>query len=94
MTAKRYTDGVKKSGWTPFPGRFWQRNYWEHIVRNETQLNRIRQTFMTIPSNGNGINYIRVEAENSSLPRKPANLLPIMVMRPGWYNQPMMLIRS
>jgi len=23
-------------------GKLWQRNYWEHIVRNENELNRIR----------------------------------------------------
>ncbi len=22
---------------------FWQRNYWEHIIRNEASLNRIRE---------------------------------------------------
>jgi putative transposase len=27
MTTKRYTDGVKRSGWRPFEGRLWQRNY-------------------------------------------------------------------
>jgi len=26
-----------------FPGQLWQRNYWEHIVRNEEQLQRIRE---------------------------------------------------
>jgi REP element-mobilizing transposase RayT len=26
------------------PGaKLWQRNYWEHIVRNEPELNRIRE---------------------------------------------------
>ncbi|NIV36159.1 MAG: transposase [Anaerolineae bacterium] len=26
------------------PGiRFWQRNYWEHIIRNDRSLNRIRE---------------------------------------------------
>ena len=24
-------------------GKLWQRNYWEHIIRNETELNRIRE---------------------------------------------------
>jgi REP element-mobilizing transposase RayT len=41
ITTHEYTGGVKKSGWPPFPGKLWQRNYWEHIVRNETELNRI-----------------------------------------------------
>jgi REP element-mobilizing transposase RayT len=33
MTTKRYTDGVKQSGWPPYPGKLWQRNYYEHIIR-------------------------------------------------------------
>ncbi|MGZ9188187.1 MAG: hypothetical protein ACXW6R_26305, partial [Candidatus Binatia bacterium] len=40
---KRYTDGVKQSGWSPFAGRLWQRNYYEHVIRDEESLNRIRQ---------------------------------------------------
>jgi putative transposase len=49
MTTKRYADGVKQSGWRSFPGKLWQRNYWEHIVRNETELNRIREYIQTNP---------------------------------------------
>ena len=43
MTTKRYIDGVKQNGWAPFPGKLWQRNYWEHIIRDESELNRIRE---------------------------------------------------
>ena len=43
MTTKLYTDGVKQHGWPAFPGKLWQRNYYEHIVRNEMALKRIRQ---------------------------------------------------
>jgi hypothetical protein len=49
MATKRYVDGVKQSGWRSFPGKLWQRNYWEHIVRNETELNRIREYIHTNP---------------------------------------------
>jgi putative transposase len=28
---------------------FWQRNYWEHIIRNDAELNRIRQYIETNP---------------------------------------------
>ena len=38
LTTKRYADGVKQHGWPPFPGRLWQRNYYEHIVRDEREL--------------------------------------------------------
>jgi len=50
MTTKRYADGVKQSGWRRFPGKLWQRNYWEHIVRNEMELGRIRQYIHTNPT--------------------------------------------
>lgn len=42
MTTKRYVDGVKQSGWPPFPTRLWQRNYYEHIIRDQPALDRIR----------------------------------------------------
>jgi putative transposase len=42
MTTNEYIRGVKQQGWTPFPGKLWQRNYWEHILRNESEFNRIR----------------------------------------------------
>ena len=28
----------------------WQRNYWEHIIRDENELNRIRQYIVNNPS--------------------------------------------
>ena len=30
-------------------GKFWQRNYYEHIVRNENELNRIREYIINNP---------------------------------------------
>jgi len=42
ITTHAYINGVKQSGLRPFPGKLWQRNYWEHIIRNEPELNRIR----------------------------------------------------
>lgn len=49
LTTKRYADGVKQYGWTPFPGRVWQRNYYEHIIRNNESLNRIRAYIINNP---------------------------------------------
>jgi hypothetical protein len=49
MTTKRYADGVKRLGWEPFRGRLWQRNYYEHIIRNEKSLNHIREYILTNP---------------------------------------------
>ncbi len=50
LTTKRYTDAVKHTGWRPFPGRLWQRNYWDHIVRNERELHHIREYIINNPA--------------------------------------------
>jgi REP element-mobilizing transposase RayT len=41
MTTNEYIRGVKTSGWTPFDKRLWQRNYHEHIIRNEIAHQKI-----------------------------------------------------
>jgi putative transposase len=43
ITTHEYTLGVSKYGWPLFPGRLWQRNYYEHIIRSEKELNRTRR---------------------------------------------------
>jgi len=35
--------GVKAGRWPSFNRRVWQRNYYEHVVRNETDLARVRR---------------------------------------------------
>ena len=50
LTTKRYADGVRQSGWHPFNGRLWQRNYYEHIVRNDASLERLRDYILANPS--------------------------------------------
>lgn len=41
MTTKKYCDGVKQYGWKPFNKKLWQRNYYEHIIRNKNEYERI-----------------------------------------------------
>ncbi|MDR3001624.1 MAG: transposase [Fibromonadaceae bacterium] len=36
-TTNKYTDGVKALNWMPFNKKLWQRNYYEHVIRNETE---------------------------------------------------------
>jgi putative transposase len=43
ITTHEYVLRVRNCGWPPFPGRLWQRNYYEHIVRNEVSLNAVRR---------------------------------------------------
>ncbi|HSW39300.1 MAG TPA: hypothetical protein VLL97_07400 [Acidobacteriota bacterium] len=50
MSTKRYADGVKQNGWCPFPGKLWQRNYYEHIIRDDDELNRIREYIVNNPA--------------------------------------------
>jgi putative transposase len=50
LTTKRYIDGVKQFGWRPFAGRLWQRNYFEHVIRNDESLDRIRQYILDNPA--------------------------------------------
>jgi putative transposase len=50
MTTKRYADGVKQIGWPAFAGRLWQRNYYERVIRNEDELNEIRQYIVDNPA--------------------------------------------
>ena len=38
MTTNEYIRGVKSNGWPPFDRRLWQRNYYEHIIRSEVDL--------------------------------------------------------
>ena len=41
ITINAYIRGVQQSGWLPFDRRLWQGNYWEHIIRSETELTQI-----------------------------------------------------
>ena len=43
ITTRRYIDGVDYRGWIPFPKRLWQRNYWERVIRNKKEGDRIRR---------------------------------------------------
>jgi putative transposase len=37
-----YIQGVKEGRWPRFQGRLWQRNYYEHVIRDESELARVR----------------------------------------------------
>ena len=50
LTAARYRQRVAERGWSPFPGRLWQRNYYEHIIRTETAYEKIRDYIITVPA--------------------------------------------
>ena len=45
----KYVHGVKSNGWLSFHGRVWQRNYYEHIIRDEASLHRVREYIVNNP---------------------------------------------
>lgn len=51
MTTNEYIRRVKSDGWKAFYGKLWQRDYWEHIVRDEASLIRIANYISSNPEN-------------------------------------------
>ena len=49
MTINEYIRGVKQHNWQPFHGKLWQRNYYDRIIRNEKELNQIREYIFNNP---------------------------------------------
>lgn len=51
MTTNAYINGIKQHGWQPFNTRFWQRNYYEHIIRNQQAYDEIEAYIIENPLN-------------------------------------------
>ena len=49
MTTNEYIRGVKNLGWDRFDGKLWQRNYYEHIIRNEKSYLAISKYIINNP---------------------------------------------
>ncbi|MEO1400515.1 MAG: transposase [Cyanobacteria bacterium J06635_1] len=52
-TTRLYIAGVHRHGWEPFQKRLWQRNYYEHIVRDNPALQTLRQYILNNPQTWN-----------------------------------------
>ena len=50
MTTNEYIRGVKNLDWEPFYKKLWQRNYWEHIIRDEKSYQNISNYIINNPS--------------------------------------------
>ena len=51
ITTHKYIQGVDNNDWPQFYKRLWQRNYYEHVVRDEADLNRICDYIQSNPAN-------------------------------------------
>ncbi len=49
LTTVDYIRNVKQSNWKPFNKKLWQRNYHEHIIKNEESFGKIRNYIQTNP---------------------------------------------
>ncbi len=51
ITTLAYIRGVDKLGWPQFDKRLWQRNYYEHIIRNQRDYERVASYIAENPTN-------------------------------------------
>jgi len=69
ITTHQYICGVKQNNWQRFDKKLWQRNYWEHIIRTENELNCISQYIIDNPKNwendklNNGVGNLVMERQ-------------------------------
>lgn len=50
LTTHAYTIGVSQSGWPQFPGRLWQRNFYERVIRDDAELEMFRTYILHNPA--------------------------------------------
>ena len=50
MSTNEYIRGVNELGWTPFDRKLWQRNYYEHIIRDDVSLQSIAYYIVNNPA--------------------------------------------
>lgn len=51
LTTNEYIRNAKSGKFPPFEKSIWQRNYYEHIIRNEDDLNCVREYILNNPLN-------------------------------------------
>ncbi len=49
LSTNEYIQNVKQNDWQPFAGKLWQRNYYEHIIRNEEEYLKIAEYIQNNP---------------------------------------------
>ena len=49
MTTNQYIKNVKQNDWKPFNKKLWQRNYYEHVIRNDIDLEETREYILNNP---------------------------------------------
>ena len=50
MVTNEIIRNAKQFGWKPFEDKIWQRNYYEHIIRNEESYQKIAAYILNNPA--------------------------------------------
>jgi len=50
MTTNEYIHSVKALGWPRFPGKLWQRGYYEHVIRGPMEMDSARLYIVSNPA--------------------------------------------
>ncbi len=50
LTTNAYIQGVKKFSWPAFPGKLWQRDYWDRVIVDDRELYWAREYIAHNPS--------------------------------------------
>jgi putative transposase len=71
ITTDEYINGVKRQGWVPFKRKLWQRNYWDHIIRDEEDYIRVCEYIHANPPcwQNDLFNSLPGRTQGSPLPR-------------------------
>ena len=51
VTTVEYGRGVRGLGWERFEKRLWQRNYYERVIRNGSEMRAVREYIVNNPRN-------------------------------------------
>jgi len=57
ISTHQYAINVNVNNWPAFPGKLWQRNYYERIIRNDDELYRIREYIQNNPQQWDDDDY-------------------------------------
>jgi REP element-mobilizing transposase RayT len=72
ITTVEYIKGVKNLGWQSFERRLWQRNYYEHIIRDELAYFSISKYIINNPSTPQRSNFRNNKSQY--IPKQEAKL--------------------
>ena len=69
MSTNEYIRGVKQNQWIRFNKKLWQRNYWEHIIKNDLESEHIHKYIVANPAAWNN-DRLRIHADNKLMEKQ------------------------